>query len=341
MRFFANFFIFLFFLINDVQAYAFPWWSQEKPPASFNLSHVLDLQQSLSSKIIGQPYAIKALADMMSAYAAKIHDDARPIGCLLFIGTTGVGKTELAKTLAKEISSSLDQFIHFNMSEFNNDREGLNRLIGMPWGYINNEKGGELSNAILKNPYSVVLLDEFEKADEKVRLLFLHIFDEGYFTSAKGENVNCKNCIFIATTNLNSQIIENGWKGGLNYDQVLNLIEPRLIAALTPELYARMEPILFQNISEPALKQIIQLKLEEVARRLKEKRNIELNFDVSVSNYIFTQCRGANNGARSVLGIINRDVLSAIAKTLIKNPYKECDRFRVVYAENGLRFSQL
>jgi ATP-dependent Clp protease ATP-binding subunit ClpB len=313
------------------------WWSWADE-AKFNLSHVLELEQTLSSRVIEQPYAVKAVANMMIAYQAGIHDSNRPIGSLLFIGTTGVGKTELAKALTNEIVSNLDQFTHLNMSEFSAQEAGIYRLIGAPWSYRDSEKGGELSNAILANPYSVVLLDEFEKANSDVRLLFLHIFDEGYFTTPKGEYVDCKNCIFIATTNVGSTIIKERWRRGLSYDEVMNCIEPELISKFTPELYGRMQPVLFQDITDLGLTQIIHIKLKEVTSRLKERRNIEVTFNSSVVEYVFSQCH-EHDGARSVIKLINRDVLVAIAKALIENPYKEGDRLFVLYDGSAIRVS--
>lgn len=315
------------------------WWSWGEE-AKFNLSHVLELEQTLSSRVIEQPYAVKAVADMMIAYQAGIHDSNHPIGSLLFIGTTGVGKTELAKALTNEIVSNLDQFTHLNMSEFSTRESGIYRLIGAPWAYKDSEKGGELSNALLANPYSVVLLDEFEKANSDVRLLFLHIFDEGYFTTPKGEYVDCKNCIFIATTNVGSAITRERWRQGLNYDEVMRYIEPELISIFTPELYGRMQPVLFQDITDLALTQIIHINLKQVASRLKERRDIEVNFDSSVVEYVFSQCHGYD-GARSVLKVIKREVLVAIAKALVGNSYKERDRLLVLYDGRVIKVSRL
>jgi ATP-dependent Clp protease ATP-binding subunit ClpB len=325
--------------------YAASWWPwevEEKPRRTFNLSLVLELEQILSSRVVEQPYAVKAVADMMIAYQAGIHDGERPIGTFLFIGTTGVGKTELAKALAKEITSDVNQFVRLNMSEFSVEKTGLIRLIGAPWSFKENERGGELSNAILANPYSVVLLDEFEKAHSEVRLLFLHIFDEGYFTTSKGERVDCRNCIFIATTNVGSSFIREGWDLGLTYDHIMSLIEPELISALTPELYGRMQPILFKNITNFALIQIIHTKLNEIVDLLKKKRDLEINFDDSVVEYVFSQCleHDLNGGARSVFKIIKRDVISAIARALVENPYKGGDRLLAVHDGSAIRISQ-
>lgn len=325
------------------QVWGTPWWPwmvEDPLPRIFNLSHVLELEQILSNRVIEQPYAVKAVAEMMIAYKAGIHDSDQPIGACLFIGSTGVGKTELAKTLAEEVTSSLDQFIRLNMSEFSAKESGVYRLIGAPWSYKENEKGGELSNAILANPYSVVLLDEFEKAHLDVRLLFLHIFDEGYFTTAKGVRVDCRNCIFIATTNVASALIEEAWRQGFHYDQIMSCIQPELISAFTPELYGRMQPILFQNITATALKQIVHIKLKEIASRLKEKQDIEVIFDDSLIEYVFGQCC-KDDGVRSVLRVVRRDVLAALARALVENIFQRGCSLFVTHDGTAVRVSLL
>lgn len=337
------FLTFLSHLSSEEQIIKTSWWwpwSDSPPPKGFDLSRTANLEQILSEKVVGQPSAIKLISNAMLAYLAQIHDTKRPIGCFLFIGSSGVGKTELAKALANTITFDADQFIHLNMSEMQSE-EGLNRLIGMGWGYINNEKGGELSNAIRKSPYSVVLLDEFEKCGEKVRLLFLQIFDEGFFKTAKGEHIDCRNCIFIATTNIGSKQIEMLYSDYSCSEEILHLIKPHLTAALTPELYNRMEPVVFQKINTHGLLEIIRLKLKDVSNRIYENRRIQIHFDDSVINYIHTKCLDLNSGARSILNIIKTNILPFIAKSIIDDIYKENDRLSLSYDQNALTLSRL
>lgn len=335
MRFFLKLiYCVLFFSFNLVTnngySYSFYWPWGNSSQNTFHLDNILGLEQILENKVVGQPYAVKVVSDMMITYSAKLHNKNEPIGCLLFIGTTGVGKTELAKVLAKEITVEATQFLRLNMSEFNTD-SGLDRMIGMPWGYIDSEKSGELSQTILKNPYSIILLDEFEKASMKVRMLFLHIFDEGYFTNSRGEYVDCRNCIFIATSNLGTEIIQKGWKTNCNYYEILDSVEPLIISKLSPELYSRMHPVLFQSMSASQMIKIVEMKLKEVSDRVYAERDVRIFFDPTVVNYVVASCHSLDNGVRPVLNIINKDVVSVISRFLVSNNLNNNKNLSIVY----------
>lgn len=349
MRFIICSFLVCLSFCSDLKAVenfqALNWWpwgqdQNQQKVKTFNLSRVDELEELLSKRVIGQPWAVKGVSDALLVYKAQIYRTNRPIGCFLFIGESGVGKTELAKALAIELGATSEQFLHLNMSEYNG-HPGLYRLIGVPYGYINNEMGGELSNALLKTPYSVVLLDEFEKTTFEVRALFLHIFDEGFFESSHGERVDCKNCIFVATTNAGSDEIRKQWGQVQSAEEMLQLIKPQLYSVFSPELYNRMEPILFQSIDPAGLGEIIRLKLQNVTEGVYENTQIEIYFDDSVVDYIVNRCIYLNNGPRSILHIIKADLLSVIAKALIKNTYQKGDRLWVTYENSSFVLSRI
>lgn len=321
------------------------WWSWSDAPAQevqekrsrprFHLEDVLTLEDRLNARVVDQKEAIQTISDTLISYKAGIYDKNKPIGCFLFVGASGVGKTELAKALTAEIAEKpISQFIRLNMSEFQGRGADLHRLIGIPPGYMDSEKGGELSNAIRNNPYSVVLLDEFEKASSEVRLLFLHIFDEGYFTSSRHEHIDCRNCIFIATTNLAAELIEHELKRSQDLDKVFQAIEGVLTYELTPELCGRVTPVLFRPISPTALRKIVEMRLKELASTVYNQHQVKLVFEDSLINYICKKSSHGSSGARAVQSCIKKDVLGMIARSFVTYKHKQNDIF-VITAQEG------
>lgn len=293
-------------------------------PKGYNFDNILTLEARLNSKIIGQEEAIKATVDSILPYTIEIHDPNKPIATLLFIGSTGIGKTELAKELAKELSyGSKRNFIRINMSEYSLD-DGVSKIIGSGLGYKDSEKGGILANAILENPYSVVLLDEFEKASPLVHKLFLNIFDEGYFTGGTGTHINCHHCIFIATTNLGADKLQQAFESDVEYDDILPYLETELMKKLSPELYNRVEPILFKMITEEGLLNIARNKLFILTDRISKVKGLRIEFDTSVYDYLLTYGYNVKLGARPINRIIDKEINSVLTRFLIINkPIKD------------------
>ncbi|WP_052236252.1 AAA family ATPase [Candidatus Protochlamydia amoebophila] len=326
--------------IDHLQAWC-PWSStppkdvNPKPLSPFN---VLELENNLREKVIGQSQAVENTANALLCYYAGINDPNKPIASFLYVGPTGVGKTELAKELARQLFQDETKLLRFDMSEYES-QVGINRLIGVPNGYKDSEHGGLLSNAILANPHAVVLLDEIEKADPKVRALFLHIFDEGYFTSGVGELVDCRNCVFIATTNLASQAILNIHP--FSYEKALDTIEIYLINALTPEFYNRIEPVIFQGLDREMMKEIAQIKLNQLAQNILKQKKVKVYFDEFVVDYIQTKGYHPALGARPMQRLIKNELTPLIAKTILHAQYLPGDVMHISYLESELIISRL
>lgn len=326
-------FLFLFFVAqlgaNPVRGWWTPGALGQGDKIPYRLERLLNLEEDLSLKIFGQPEAIRTTSHALICYKAGLNDPNQPIASLLYAGPTGVGKTLLATELSKLVLEQEDKLIRLNMSEFALD-ESLNSLIGVPYGYKESERGGRLSNAILDNPYSIVLLDEIEKASPKVRMLFLSIFDEGQFYDAKGRLVDCRNCLFILTTNIGSQTILN--MPSESVDEISQAIEPLLIKHLTPEFYNRLELVIFRSLTSDALNHIIDSKLNLLIERVKETRKVKLSFDESVKEFLSSKGYHSQLGARPLNRLIKYEVYLPIAQALVKKEgFKEGDTIRVFY----------
>lgn len=244
---------------------------QKKPNPVLNITNVLALEQKLNEKVVGQPEAIKAVSTSILIYSAGLKESNKPVGVFLFLGPTGVGKTELSKALAKEIYTDSSSLIRFDMSHFTH-KSDVSRFIGSPPGFINNEDGGQLTNPLQSNPQRVVLLDEIEKAAPEVRKFFLPVFDDGLIRDANNNPADCTNAVFIMTSNLCGPEIAELYRHGLNQDEILSIIEPKLIEALSPELYNRVEPVLFHSIEKETMKSLVELLLNNLKNRVWEEK---------------------------------------------------------------------
>lgn len=305
-------------------------WPWSKPQQKWEIKDVLGLEDILCHQILGQERAIRKTLNALICQQAGIQNADKPLGAFLYIGPTGVGKTLLAKKLAEIILKDANQFIRLDMAEYASEIGGIWRLIGSPPGYVDSGNGGQLSNAILKNPCSVILLDEIEKASSDVRNLFLRIFDEGYFTTSRGTLVDCRQCLFIATTNIGAATILNR-QAEHDYEEVQKLVEPELMSRLTPELYNRLEPIVFLGISPDILDDLVKLELSYLSKRVLESKQVHLEFDESTIDYLKRYGYNYQLGARALEKLIKHEVTSFIARILITNNYKKGDHMYVTY----------
>lgn len=297
--------------------------------------NVLGLYDRLRKRVIGQDEAVAVTADAIVRHVSGICDPLAPIATLLYIGPTGVGKTELAKELARELYGNPQSMVRINMAEFNISGS-VTRLIGSPPGYVDSDKGGQLTNALLKTPNTVVLLDEVDKAHEEVRKLFLQIFDEGQVTSAMGKVVDCRQAIFILTSNYQAWDILKLQDQGYSSQSILSQLEPRLMQAMSPELYNRVDPVLFLGLTQETIRELVCKLLHELHLRVMAKKGIHLVFDDSLINYLQLTGYHPQLGARPLKRLIEKEITTLVAKALLENTVKRGDRLQLSYIDGKL-----
>jgi ATP-dependent Clp protease ATP-binding subunit ClpB len=277
---------------------------------------ILQLEHHLEKRVVGQPLAIKAVSEAIRRSRAGLSDPQRPIGVFLFIGPTGVGKTELVKALAEQLFDKEDAIIRLDMSEYM-EKHSVSRLVGSPPGYVGYEEGGQLTEALRRKPYSVVLLDELEKAHPDVFNILLQIFDEGRLTDSKGRKVNCKNALFIMTSNLGSDLLLK--KTATTKEELLSIVDPVLKATFRPEFLNRLDEILpFLPLKLEDMETIVAIQLKRVATRLLE-RQITLKWDPKVVKHLATEGYDPAFGARPLKRIIQQEVVNLFATAILEN----------------------
>lgn len=279
----------------------------------------LDLEKELQRQVIGQPRATQAIADAVRRSRSGLSDPQRPMGVFLFVGPTGVGKTELAKAITYQLFQQQEAMIRLDMSEFM-ERHSVARLIGSPPGYVGYEEGGQLTEALRRRPYSVVLLDEMEKAHPDVANILLQIFDEGRLTDGKGRSINGKNALFIMTSNIGSaEMLDRAVLHAepLTHDQLMAIVEPILHEHFRPELLNRIdEVLLFTPLQAAQLHHIVQLRLEELKGRLKE-RDVDLSWDEQTLAVLAEEGYSPHFGARPLKRLLQRKIENMLAKAMI------------------------
>lgn len=283
---------------------------------------LLRLEEELKMRVIGQEEATEAVANAVIRARAGLKDENKPIGSFIFLGPTGVGKTELAKTLARNLFDSEDNIIRIDMSEYM-EKHAVSRLVGPPPGYIGYEEGGQLTEAVRRQPYSVILFDEIEKAHEDVFNMFLQILDDGRLTDNKGKTVDFKNTIIIMTSNIGSNyLLENNENGEISKearDAVMNEIKLRF----KPEFLNRVDDIImFKPLNLEGIKKIIDIFLKDVKKRLKH-RNIDMNVTDSAKEILAKQGYDPVYGARPLKRFIGNVLETDIAKKIIAGEIKD------------------
>ncbi|MBQ3945940.1 MAG: ATP-dependent chaperone ClpB [Alphaproteobacteria bacterium] len=274
---------------------------------------LLSIETKLEESVVGQSEAISAIADCIRRSRAGISDPNRPIGSFLFLGSTGVGKTELSKALAQFLFDDKNSMVRIDMSEYM-EKHAVSRLIGAPPGYVGYEKGGELTEAIRRRPYSVVLFDEIEKAHSDVFNILLQILDEGHLTDGLGKNVNFKNTIIILTSNIGSEYFLD--KKSKKSDIQKKVLE-KLQATMRPELINRLDEIIvFNSLSKEDMGKIVNIQLNELSKRL-EQHQIKVKFDDTVKNWLGEIGYDPIYGARPLKRAIQKNLEDKIAKAII------------------------
>lgn len=306
---------------------------------------LLHLEEELHKRVVGQEEAIQAVADAIRRNRAGLNDEKKPIGSFMFLGTTGVGKTELAKALAEFLFDDENNMTRIDMSEYQ-EKHSVSRLVGAPPGYVGYDEGGQLTEAVRRRPYSVVLLDEVEKAHPDVFNTLLQVLDDGRLTDNKGRLVNFKNTIIIMTSNLGSHIIQENFEN-LNEENHLEIVAKTkeevfdlLKQTLRPEFLNRIdETVLFQPLSRNEIGRIVQFQLRGINKML-ESKNIILTTTQEAIDFILRKGYDVSFGARPLKRVVQQEVLNRLSKEILAGKINDGDRITLDYfGESGLVFN--
>ena len=277
---------------------------------------LLHLEEELHRRVVGQDEAIQAVSDAIRRSRAGLQDPKRPIGSFIFLGTTGVGKTELAKALADYLFDDENMMTRIDMSEYQ-EKFAATRLIGAPPGYVGYDEGGQLTEAIRRKPYSVVLFDEIEKAHPDVFNVLLQVLDDGRLTDNKGRTVNFKNTLIIFTSNLGSQLIRDNEEKGISHEQTSEQVMELLRQTVRPEFLNRIdETIMFTPLNELQIRNIVELQIDGVHKMLMQS-GIDLRITDDAIDYIAHEGFDPQFGARPVKRALQRLVLNELSKSII------------------------
>ena len=299
-----------------------------------------NLEQRLAAEVIGQPQAVAAVASAIRRSRTGLRESGRPIGAMLFLGPTGVGKTQLARTLAKCWFGSEKALLRFDMSEYM-ERHTVARLLGAPPGYVGHDEGGQLTEAVRRKPYSVVLFDEVEKAHPDVFNILLQVLDDGRITDSQGRTVDFKNTVIILTSNLGSDIILNDLEqrraNGSNElsEEAKHQIDQLLKSKFRPEFLNRLDEIVYyKSLTKDEMRRIVDLQLQDLRKRMDEGKHLKLEVTTAAKDFIIDSAYDSVYGARPIKRFIQSRVETLIAKAIIQGSYTEGNTL-TVDCENG------
>jgi type VI secretion system protein VasG len=281
---------------------------------------MLALERHLGQRIIGQNHALEVIAKRIRTSAAKIEDPNKPKGVFMLVGPSGVGKTETALALSDLLFGGEHNVITINMSEFQ-EAHTVSTLKGSPPGYVGYGEGGVLTEAVRRRPYSVVLLDEVEKAHPDVLELFFQVFDKGMMEDGEGRQIDFKNTVILLTTNAGTETIMSltaDPETTPDHDVLVKALKPELDKTFKPAFLGRMVIIPYFPVRDENLKQIVRLKLRKIERRLRETHRVELVYDDALVNAVAARCTEVESGARNVDNILTNTMLPDISRMLLE-----------------------
>jgi ATP-dependent Clp protease ATP-binding subunit ClpB len=307
---------------------------------------LLHLEEELHKRVVGQDEAIRAVSDAVRRSRAGLQDEKRPIGSFIFLGTTGVGKTELAKALAEYLFDDENMMTRIDMSEYQ-EKFSVTRLIGSPPGYVGYDEGGQLTEAVRHKPYSVVLFDEIEKAHPDVFNVLLQVLDDGRLTDNKGRVVNFKNTIIIMTSNLGSHLIQEGFERmndknrGEVFEQTRTAIFELLRSTIRPEFLNRIdETIMFTPLTREDMKEIVQIQFSRIVKRL-SNQNLKLSISPEAINWIASVGYDPQYGARPVNRLLQKYLLNGLSREILSGNISANQSVMVTLEDDELKFKQV
>ena len=297
---------------------------------------LLRLPELLHKRVIGQEEAVNAVSQAVLRARAGLKDENRPVGSFIFLGPTGVGKTELAKALSEALFDSDKNMIRIDMSEYM-EKHSVSRMVGAPPGYVGYDEGGQLTEAIRRKPYSVILFDEIEKAHPDVFNILLQLLDDGRLTDNQGRTVDFKNCIVIMTSNIGSPyLIENITPDGTISEEVKDMVEEEMKRHFRPEFINRIDDVVvFSPLTEEQIMRIIDLSMEEIRKRLAD-RNIHVALTDATKKFIAEEAYSPTFGARPVKRYLQKHIETEIAAKIIRGEVKDGETITIDMKENKM-----
>jgi ATP-dependent Clp protease ATP-binding subunit ClpB len=301
------------------------------------------MEERLGQRVIGQKAALKAVSDAVRRARSGLQDPNRPIGSFIFLGPTGVGKTETARALAEFLFDDESALVRIDMSEYM-EKHTVARLIGAPPGYVGYEEGGQLSEAVRRRPYSVVLFDEIEKAHHDVFNVLLQVLDDGRLTDGQGRTVDFKNAIVIMTSNLGSLIIQEYFLDGHTDKGSHQAMENKVMAELKghfrPEFLNRVDDvIIFQSLDESELARIVEIQLGRLEKRLAQQ-NLTLEVDAAARKLLAKEGYDPQFGARPLKRAVQEHLLNPLSMRLLEGEFKPGDKIKVSVKDGELVFTR-
>jgi ATP-dependent Clp protease ATP-binding subunit ClpB len=287
---------------------------------------LVQMEIRLQERVIGQEMALQAVSNAIRRARAGIQDPKRPMGTFIFLGPTGVGKTELAKALAQFLFDDENALLRIDMSEFM-EKHTVSRLIGAPPGYVGYEEGGYLTEKVRRRPYAVILLDEIEKAHPDVFNILLQIMDDGRLTDGQGHTVDFKNTVLVMTSNIASETIYESQEK--DYDEIKKMVTDRLKTYFRPEFLNRVDEIIvFRPLTQEDMKSITQIQTNLLKHRLSDQR-IDIEIDSKTIDYIAQMGYDPSYGARPLKRYIQQSIMDPLALKMLKGEFQEGDKIKI------------